>query len=913
MDVIQLRRDTAANWRAVNPILREGEPGYETDTKLRKIGDGVTAWNDLDYLSAENITQEFGNSPNLVISQASITRALEAIGNDIESVTKELVTVNEEGIGISRIDKLEDNLNTTNSNLTNTNTNLSNLSNKVNNIVVDEYGDNANKAISQRQVTNLEERVTETENTLDNIIVQELGNSKEVAVSQKVVTEAITNIDYTYISTANTATEPKSITTNSKVFYIATEEGDYTNFGVGKITEMSVIKSVNGSWIKEELGNDLQHKAMIENHKNIENSRLFPNVFNPKGILTDTFLDLNNGTTYKRSNYSTSDFIPVLPNEEYVFFRTSVSVVFYDINLRYVSYIQLSEVDRTIVPDNVYYVRISYYTSWASDISKIYVGKASELDNIDRPIVNKIADKAITTNKIADKAITTELIMDETISIDKIDFRVKGKNLCNQDSPDFIAGYYLASNGKLMSSATAFITPFIPLTQDMGSLIVSSNGNAVIGGYVHCVYDKDFNFINSYSCNDGAVMWKDGIAYVRFSGKNNGNVQVEVGTEITPYEPYYTFIDTKYIDTETIKNVTKEDVENNVIIPHIRLTYPSQSFVGQDGISIESSLNAGEVLTIGEYPKYLKKTGTISTYISWEGSFSGIVDVGFFGTPSEVGNQSTYGSRGVYLSIDNTNLKIKMRDTVSATLEHNLTIDTFLVVAYKRDTDGTVHIILTTRGGVYKYSKFINSLSIETYGRPSIYASALNLLVKLSVYNEDFRKPIWVVGDSYVSLYDVRWVYQLQEMMGIKNWLLLGLAGGGSSGMLEDLQRALTFGTPKYLIWCLGMNDSDNTWLDCLNQLKELCQDKGIELILATVPTVPGRSKEVITQAVRNSGYRYIDFYKALGATPDGTWLDDRYLEEKENPLDRVHTTELGAKIQAARVLVDFPEIIKFG
>jgi microcystin-dependent protein len=42
---IQLRSDTAANWETANPILALGEMGYATDTKVLKIGDGVTAWN----------------------------------------------------------------------------------------------------------------------------------------------------------------------------------------------------------------------------------------------------------------------------------------------------------------------------------------------------------------------------------------------------------------------------------------------------------------------------------------------------------------------------------------------------------------------------------------------------------------------------------------------------------------------------------------------------------------------------------------------------------------------------------------------------------------------------------------------------------------------------------------------------
>ena len=48
-DIIQLRRDTAANWTSANPTLANGELGVETDTGLGKVGDGTTAWVDLDY------------------------------------------------------------------------------------------------------------------------------------------------------------------------------------------------------------------------------------------------------------------------------------------------------------------------------------------------------------------------------------------------------------------------------------------------------------------------------------------------------------------------------------------------------------------------------------------------------------------------------------------------------------------------------------------------------------------------------------------------------------------------------------------------------------------------------------------------------------------------------------------------
>jgi len=46
---IKLRRDTAANWTSINPVLSAGEPGLETDTLKIKYGDGTHTWSNLSY------------------------------------------------------------------------------------------------------------------------------------------------------------------------------------------------------------------------------------------------------------------------------------------------------------------------------------------------------------------------------------------------------------------------------------------------------------------------------------------------------------------------------------------------------------------------------------------------------------------------------------------------------------------------------------------------------------------------------------------------------------------------------------------------------------------------------------------------------------------------------------------------
>lgn len=47
---LKVRRDTAARWSATNPILADGEIGFEKATNKLKIGDGAAAWNSLPYV-----------------------------------------------------------------------------------------------------------------------------------------------------------------------------------------------------------------------------------------------------------------------------------------------------------------------------------------------------------------------------------------------------------------------------------------------------------------------------------------------------------------------------------------------------------------------------------------------------------------------------------------------------------------------------------------------------------------------------------------------------------------------------------------------------------------------------------------------------------------------------------------------
>lgn len=69
----RFRRDTAADWASVNPILGLGEPGLETDTRLVKYGDGVTAWDSLAYSA---VLVAWGDISGTLTDQTDLATAL---------------------------------------------------------------------------------------------------------------------------------------------------------------------------------------------------------------------------------------------------------------------------------------------------------------------------------------------------------------------------------------------------------------------------------------------------------------------------------------------------------------------------------------------------------------------------------------------------------------------------------------------------------------------------------------------------------------------------------------------------------------------------------------------------------------------------------------------------------------------
>lgn len=86
---LQLRKDAASYWTIVDPVLAEGEPGFESDTNRLKIGDGTTAWNDLEYISSEVDLSSYATQSYVQSASANVVSYL------VDSAPSTLNTLNE--------------------------------------------------------------------------------------------------------------------------------------------------------------------------------------------------------------------------------------------------------------------------------------------------------------------------------------------------------------------------------------------------------------------------------------------------------------------------------------------------------------------------------------------------------------------------------------------------------------------------------------------------------------------------------------------------------------------------------------------------------------------------------------------------------------------------------------------------
>lgn len=465
-------------------------------------------------------------------------------------------------------------------------------------------------------------------------------------------------------------------------------------------------------------------------------------------------------------------------------------------------------------------------------------------------------------------------------------------NLLDLEDENFIQGHHIYGNsGTLSANAGCSVSGFIPFTKEMGSLAAVNRSGFITGGAYVQAYDKFGNVIISGTLGDATtrpMIWQEGVVMARFS-VHGGNKEAILSNKI--------MIIAGYDGTGPVPEYQEPGAWKlrKSIIPQQEEVASKQlnGLLGMPSAVEKSlSLSTGNSLSIMDFPQNIKKGLSLSMYA--ELSSAGVFYFGF--------GYKSY--RGKYFKIDGTNVSLLAYDGSESavdTQEHGLTLKSFVKCIMSVGDDKQLYLLIQTEQG--QYSHIFLPGNDEYNGYPFVRADSIALAnIKITASCEDFRKPIWMFGDSYMG----RWLEDMRNI-GFFNILLDGLAGQSSSGAYQELTKALNYGNPKYVVWMLGMNDSEENYKTYFQLVKSLCEDKDITMVATTIPTTPTRDKESITSFVKSSGVRYIDWYEAVGANATGTWYDG-YLSS-----DNVHPTAVGADSLATQILVDFPEIMRFG
>lgn len=236
----------------------------------------------------------------------------------------------------------------------------------------------------------------------------------------------------------------------------------------------------------------------------------------------------------------------------------------------------------------------------------------------------------------------------------EVDVKVTGKNLFDKDSVK--KGYEFGSVASDMESPREgwFVSDFISVAE--GKVYIS--GKSTGGGCK--LYNKDKLFVKNIQATSGQLTIEEGISYFRLNGetKDLNNIQVELGSVSTTYEPY------RKLQTLTLTSdrpITKWDrlVEQG---GQIGWLYKSRiAEIPKTGYALK---NTSE----NRYGVYFSKSSIFKDAVTTKGSPE--KDSNIF-THFKLGNP--YASNGniawLYVAGGNTDLRIKVEDETINTVE----------------------------------------------------------------------------------------------------------------------------------------------------------------------------------------------------------------------------------------------------
>lgn len=469
--------------------------------------------------------------------------------------------------------------------------------------------------------------------------------------------------------------------------------------------------------------------------------------------------------------------------------------------------------------------------------------------------------------------------------IDAIETAINGSVSYN-----YTEGKGLDSSGALTDAPSKCVSDFIPYTWDTSistRYTYSDDSNISSGTYYICFYDNNKGFIKSFVNNA------------------NGYRAIIPSTQLdsTPY--YVRFSFEKGFEANVAQH-SNSDVIYWVSEKSVIKGLADAVMDSAEQIQIKADTVTNATITAIE---------NVDTRKNLDIEFRGAI-TSFTNVVLGHGYDHNYAA---YIKVDSTNVTIYRDDLdgnndvvhtqIGDVIPHNLTIGTYLHILIQQGNNGTATVTINTATGRFKQT------GITFNGRRgNVFATISGTLtnVALTAVIRDLNKSVWMFGDSYQSIGDpARWPYYLQDDDYLDNCLFSGFPGANSGHEIASFRKLINLTQPKYLVWALGMNNSDSSainpsWKQCVDEVIATCDTKNVTVILATIPCVPDRDHTYKNAYVRTSGKRYIDFAKAVnGETAGATW----YAGMLSN--DNLHPTNLGAMALYAEVLADAPEVMK--
>lgn len=351
----------------------------------------------------------------------------------------------------------------------------------------------------------------------------------------------------------------------------------------------------------------------------------------------------------------------------------------------------------------------------------------------------------------------------------------------------------------------------------------------------------------------------------------------------------------RVVDNEAKINTLQETVsQNKTDIQDLRLKFQKYGYMS----IYDVQLSDGEQVAL-EYNN-VRKNYSLSAYI--ELTEFGSLKIG----------KGLETNSGFNITIDSVNITVNgfYAPEDGTTFAHGLNIETFIGIEIK-NVGGVSSFSIYSDNGRFDLEQTCknpgyDSAFIESIGTTGIIRSFHQI-------NVDYKKEIWLIQDSYGTWANWGWGRQIFNI-GFDSFLIDSKGGASSLYQLEILKTHLKYGTPKYLVWGMGMNDRDtdttynSNWKYALDEVISICEQKEIQLILCTIPNVPNYTTYFNTyknRYIKTLEYPIIDLADAVQLSFESYEWKPGLLQE-----DQVHPNENGAKVLSIRAICDFPQFV---